>query len=118
MIFERSRKIGRMTPNAFRSAKYADEHERDRDTGHCCADANENHQSDGCSQQSSQKLHESCPDQVSHTLHIVHDSRNESPGFVGVVIGDRQASNVFLYLAAELGNQPLGSLRKQLSQRE
>ena len=64
------------------------------------------------------EIHQAGADQVAHALHVAHDARDQRAGFVGVVVGHRQAPDVLLHLAAQLGNQALALFGEQLGQGE
>ena len=61
-------------------------------------------------QQSADKIHQPCADQVAYPFDIRHDARNQRARTIGVVKADRQSPYVLLNLLAQVGDHPLPSL--------
>ena len=57
-------------------------------------------------------------DEIAHAFDVVHDARDQQAGFIGIVIGDRQAADVLLHFAAQFGDEALGLFREHLGERE
>ena len=57
-------------------------------------------------------------DQIANAFHVAHDARNQFAGFVRIVVGDGQATDVSLNALAHIGNHALRGFGKQLGQRK
>ena len=65
-----------------------------------------------------QKLNQPGANQVAHTFHVTHDSRNQRACLVGVVIIQRETSHVRLHLPASSVISRCPSLESKLRQRK
>ena len=63
-------------------------------------------------QQPAEELDQTGADQVAHAFHVGHDARDQLAGLVGVVVSDRQPSDVLLHFAAQVPRSPSGLRRK------
>ena len=117
LIFERSRKIGRIvlkarcriSPNTTTIANVSHCHRR--------AQPNQNHKRKQRRQQPAKEVHHARTDQVAHAFHIRHDARHQRTRAVLVEERNRQPTDMCLYLFAQLRDQFLPGFRKQLRQR-
>ncbi len=78
----------------------------------------EHGESDNRRQQAADEIDEPGADQVADAFHVAHDARHQHARLVGVVVRDRQPSNVLLHPAAQFGNQPLRCFRQGLGEGE
>ena len=54
--------------------------------------------------------------EVADAFHVAHDAGDEHAGFVGVVVGDGQAADVRLHLAAQFGDHSLRRFGEKLGE--
>ena len=92
--------------------------EQQRQAGEQWADAQQKEDRADGRQNAAGKFHQSGADEVADAFHVAHDARHQHARFVGVVIAYGQAADVFLNAAAQLRDQPLRFLGKQLGERE
>jgi len=97
-------------PECFASRESEHDQESKRQHRHGSTDVEEPHQCQGGGEQSAAQLDQPGADQIAHTFDVGHDARDESAGLVGVVIGNRQPSDVRLHLAAKFSDGPLPGL--------
>ena len=88
------------------------------DGGHHRADAHEHRKGDDRGQQAADEIDQSGADEVAHAFNVAHDARDQHAGLVGVVIGDREAADVLLHAAAQLGDELLRGFGERLRQGE
>lgn len=82
--------------------------------GHGNVDAEKDGESEEGSENAAGKFDEAGADEIADAFDVGHDARDESAGFVGVVIGDGKAADVSLDLGAELGDHALRGFREKL----
>ncbi len=118
LILPRSRKIGRILVNACLRAKAKAATNRAVRPVMSTADAQQHHQRDDGRHQAADEIHQARADQIAHAFDVGHDARYQHAALVGVVIADREASDVLLDFLAQLGDQSLAGFREQLRQGE
>ena len=96
-------------PKTTRIAKATQGHER--------ADAQKNDEREDRRHDAADQFDQTGADQISQAFDVAHDARDERAGLVGVVEGHRQAADVRLHLAAQVGDHALRGLREKLRER-
>ncbi len=88
------------------------------DEGDAGADAHEDEEGEDSGKQTADKVDQSGADQVAHPFHVGHDARDQDAGSGGIVEADGKTADMLLHLHAQVRDEALGSLRKQLGQRK
>ncbi len=78
----------------------------------CGTDAHQDKEGEHRGKQAPYKIDQAGADQVAHPFHVGHDARHQHARAGGVIEADREPPDMLLHLHAQVGDHPLGGLRK------